>query len=122
VKQLSSHIVFRAYAFFLIVSGMAGTLLGPDHTKTAVVAGLAGGIGVLWLAKLANAKAQWAMSGLRAVLGVFGLTFVWRAVNAWTLVAGGASSLVPIAVLLSLMFAVTIVAAALVRTRNSPQA
>lgn len=103
--------ILRIYAVFLIVCGIAGTAIGPDHAKTAVAAGMIGGIGVLWLTQQATTKAQWASTGLRTILGVFALTFVWRAANAWISVAGGNESVAPVAMLLSLMFVVTVVVA-----------
>lgn len=99
--------IVRLYAVFLILAGVAGTALGPDHTTTAVAAGVMGGLGILWLTQQASTKAQWASMGLRTILGVFALTFAWRATTAWIGVAAGASALQPIALLLTLMFVVT---------------
>ncbi|MFM8439412.1 MAG: hypothetical protein ACKOAX_13115 [Candidatus Kapaibacterium sp.] len=109
--------ILKAYAVFLILAGMAGTALGPDHTTTAVAAGVMGGLGILWLARQATTKAQWAQTGLRTILGVFALTFAWRAVGAWSAVTAGNTLVQPIALLLTLVFGVTAVVGLLLLRR-----
>ena len=97
-----------AYAGFLIAAGVAGYMVVPHHAGTAVVLGAMGGVGILWLARQAEAKAQWAGSGATTMVGVFTLTFVWRALYAWKKVYNGDESMTAVAVLLSLMFGVSL--------------
>lgn len=107
-KLSTTSKILYAYAFFLIASGVTGYVADPAHARTAIVLGALGGAGILWLARQAGAKAQWAGSGVRTLVGVFSLTFVWRAVHAWMKVQEGDRSMSSIAAVLSLMFAVSL--------------
>ena len=103
-----SGIALAGYGVFLILVGLIGYLSNPEKAKTALMSG--GTFGLLNIAFGLLALRGWRPSiTIALVIAAFlGIVFSWRAFVSWSAFAGGESSKLMAAVLISSMLAATI--------------
>ncbi len=114
VKQLGNLLI--GYGVFLIAAGIVGFELTGETSASSILNGGLFGSLVVVLGLLHRQGRMWTHPAALSATGIFLLTFVWRASIKWYGAATGDLSVVSIAVLLTVMSAVSaIVVAVLLR-------
>lgn len=110
-KQLGALLI--AYGTFLVLSGVVGFELTGETSASSILNGGLFGTFVIILGILHRQGRMWTHPAALSASAIFLLTFVWRAFVKWHAVALGANEVVPIAVLLAVMSAVSAVVVAM---------
>jgi hypothetical protein len=83
---VNSTVVYRlllCYAAVLAAMGVAAYWYGPHRSPIALLGGIGGGGMLAVLSYLWRRRILWSRPALLSAVGIFTLSFVWRAVEAW---------------------------------------
>ena len=80
-RSIFIYILF--YALFLFVVGMYSYLTNIHLYVVGAVGGIGGGLLMTVMSLLIRNKIQWAFPATYSAVGVFTITFAWRAGNFW---------------------------------------
>ena len=105
-KQLGAVLI--AYGVFLVVTGIIGFELTGETSASSILNGGLFGTFVIVLGVLHRQGRMWTHPAALSAAGIFLLTFVWRASIKWHAVIGGDAAEASIAILLTVMSAVSV--------------
>ncbi len=79
----SIYIFILLYAVFLLVIGLYSYSVNPHLYVVGALGGVGGGFLMFVMSMLIRKKVQWAFPATYSAIGVFTLSFVWRAGTFW---------------------------------------
>jgi uncharacterized membrane protein (UPF0136 family) len=91
------------YGVFLIAAGIVGFLSNPEKAKTALISGGTFGTLAFVLGVMMMRGAAWSGMAAKALVALLSAVFVWRAWASWSAYAGGASSKLAAAIIITTM-------------------
>ncbi len=77
------HRVLLGYAGTLAAVGVLAYYIGPRHSPMSLLGGVGGGALVAVLSVLWRKRVLWSKPALTTAVGIFTLSFLWRAVESW---------------------------------------
>lgn len=82
MKSYLMHWLMLGYALVLAVVGVGAFVIGTHRAVVALVGGVGGGILIAVLSILYRQRVLWSRAALVTTVGIFTLSFIWRAIEA----------------------------------------
>lgn len=76
------HWLMVGYALVLVLVGTVAFVMGTHRAVVALVGGIGGGVLVAVLSMLYRRRVLWSRAALVTAVGIFTLSFIWRAIEA----------------------------------------
>ncbi len=108
VNRKTTSLFVMLYALLLLAGGCSAFVISPLHAVPALAGGIGAALVLGGLAVLYRRAVVWSGPALQTTIGVFSLSFAWRALEVWRQVWDGRQEREQIAVLLSVLFILSI--------------
>ncbi|MCX7930093.1 MAG: hypothetical protein N2663_05170 [Chlorobi bacterium] len=83
MKSAIVSCIVIVYGFALMAVGITIAVTGQHYAPIVMLGGIGGGILVMILGAMWRRRILWSRAALATAVGIFSLSFVWRAIEAW---------------------------------------
>ena len=104
-------LLVSVYGAFLLICGIIGFEITGETSTSSIVNGIVFGALMIVMGVLLSNGRPWTLPASASAVSIFTVTFAWRGTLQWLAVTDGDEQQTYIAVLLTLMFAVSAVVA-----------